>query len=499
MGGSTKHILSHVGYYLLARGLPGVIAFLAIPLFSRLLEPAEYGRYALAVATVSLVNALLFQWLRLSLVRYLPAYRFNEGRLKSTLLTVTAGLLGLLGLAAAVAWALPVAREWQILVLVCWGLLAAQATFEQCCEYTRAKLQPRRYMGLQLTRAAVAIGLGVAAVKLGAGWWGPVIGTVVGMGLATAWAYRRDWTDARLRIDAQALRQARRYGVPLSLTIGLAMIIADSDRFLIAWFRGADAAGLYAVAMDFTTQTLTLLMMAVYMAVFPMAVRAWEARDLDAAREQMRVNLAMLLALGVPCVLGIAVLAPNIAACFLGRQFHESAGRLMPIVAVGALLAGLKAYHFDAAFQFADRTMQQVWIVLLAAGLNVGLNLIAIPRWGLVGAGCASAVAYLVTTALTIALGRRHVRLPFPAGDCARVLLAGAAMALALYPCRGLRGPVALAAQVAGGAAVYGTILIGTNFLGLRQAMGARWKRRAAVREHDAEPCVLGVPSVGPR
>jgi O-antigen/teichoic acid export membrane protein len=134
MVGSTKHILSHVGYYLLARGLPGILAFLAIPLFSRLLEPAEYGRYALAVAAVTLINALLFQWLRLSLVRYLPAYQFNEGRLKSTLLTMTAGLLGVLGMVAAVAWALPVAREWQILALVGWGLLAAQVTFEQCFE-----------------------------------------------------------------------------------------------------------------------------------------------------------------------------------------------------------------------------------------------------------------------------------------------------------------------------------------------------------------------------
>jgi O-antigen/teichoic acid export membrane protein len=494
---STKHILSHVGYYLLARGLPGMIAFLAIPLFSRLLAPAEYGRYALAVATVSLANALLFQWLRLSLVRYLPAYRWNEARLKSTLLTVTLGLLGVLGGVTAIACVLPVAAEWRVVAVVCWALLAAQATFEQCCEYTRAALRPRRYMVLQFTRSAFAVGLGVALVKAGAGWWGPIVGAMAGWGLATAWAYRRDWRDARLRIDPEALRQARRYGVPLSLTIGLAMVIADSDRFLIAWFRGADAAGLYAVAVDFTSQTLTLLMMTVYMAVFPMAVRAWEARDLDATRGQMGVNCSLLLAVGVPCVLGLAVLAPGIAECFLGGQFHESAGRLIPIVAAGAFLAGLKAYHFDAAFQFADRTLQQVWIVLLAAGLNVALNLLAIPRWGLAGAAWASAATYLLTLGLTIGLGRRHLRLPFAAGDCGRVLLAGAVMAVALYPLRGYRGAYALAGQVAGGAAVYGVILLGTNFLGLRRALWARWKRTDG--EIAGGVCVLGVPGVTSR
>ncbi|MDB5332470.1 MAG: polysaccharide biosynthesis protein, partial [Phycisphaerales bacterium] len=63
-----KHVLSHAAIYLIARGVPGVVAFLTIPLFTRLLDPVDYGRYTLVVATVALLNALLFQWLRLSLV-----------------------------------------------------------------------------------------------------------------------------------------------------------------------------------------------------------------------------------------------------------------------------------------------------------------------------------------------------------------------------------------------------------------------------------------------
>src|SRR5687768_1010555 len=78
MGRNEKHVLSHAAIYLVARGVPGVVAFLAIPLFTRLLDPAAYGRYALVIATVATLNALLFQWLRLSLSRYLPAYAGDE-------------------------------------------------------------------------------------------------------------------------------------------------------------------------------------------------------------------------------------------------------------------------------------------------------------------------------------------------------------------------------------------------------------------------------------
>src|SRR5690606_29919078 len=119
-----------------------------------------------------------------------------------------------------------------------------------------------------------------------------------------------------------------------------------------------------AVSFDFTTQTITLLLMVINMAAMPLAIRAYEVQGPPAAQEQMRTNAALLMALGLPAVVGIAVLTGPIVHAALGEEFRAAALTLMPLVAGGALLAGLKAYHFDAAFQFAHRTIHQVWIVL---------------------------------------------------------------------------------------------------------------------------------------
>ena len=40
-------LLRHSFIYLFARGVPGVINFLAIAVYTRLLPPEEYGQYAL--------------------------------------------------------------------------------------------------------------------------------------------------------------------------------------------------------------------------------------------------------------------------------------------------------------------------------------------------------------------------------------------------------------------------------------------------------------------
>lgn len=487
MSNSSRHLLSHAGIYLIARGVPGVLAFLAIPLFSRLLSPADYGRYALVAATAALLNAVLFQWMRLSLVRYLPAYQHDPARLKSTLLACSVLLVLAAGAAGSLAWIIPGASAWRSVVLPCWAVLAAQAFFDLSCEYARADIRPWNYMALQLLRACCGVGVGALLIVLGARWWGPLGGLAIGMMLAVAIAFTRDWGDARIRIDPAALRKIAVYGIPLSITVALTIVIGTCDRFLIAWKLGEAQAGVYSVAIDFTTQTLTLLMLAINLSVFPMAVRAWERHGPDAAREQMRHNAALLLAVGVPCVVGLALLSPGIAHCFLGAKFRTAAARLMPIVAAGTFLGGLKAYHFDAAFQFAHRTIWQVWIVLAAAVANVALNLFAIPLLGIEGSAGASVIAFAIAIGLTVWLGRRHFALPFPMRACWQVIASAGAMGLVLFPLRGHIGALALAGQIAMGIAVYAMLLIACDFLKLRNAVAGRIAR-FFFREHRRAP-----------
>ena len=485
MRAEGKTILSQAGVYLAARGLPGVVSFLAIPLFSRLLSPADYGRYALGVATVGVLNALLFQWLRLSLVRYLPGCKEDPVRLKSTLATAGAATLLAAGAVGAVACLLPLSTGWRGFIGLCWTALAVQATFELCCEYARGSLAPWHYMRLQLARAISFVALGVLFVRMGAGWWGPLAGSAAGMAGASLLAWRRDWAGTRLRVDRPLLGRLVQYGIPLSLTVALTVVISSSDRYVLAWKLGEGAAGLYSVAVDFTVQTITLLMMVIHMAMFPIAVREWEQGGPEAARKQMHTNASLLLAIGVPCVVGLAVLAPGIAHCFLGPSFRDAAAAIMPLVALGTFLACMKAYHFDAAFQFVHRTLAQVWIVLVAAVLNVALNLVAVPRWGINGAAGASVLAYLVAIGLTVAIGRRHVALPVPAGVAGMVVLGGVLMGALLYPLRGYVSPVAVAAQVAGGALVYGSTLLACIFMGARSQLLAKWSGRPAGSRED--------------
>jgi O-antigen/teichoic acid export membrane protein len=474
-----KHVLSHTAIYLVARGVPALMGFVAIRLFTEKLSPAEYGRYALVVATVCLLNALIFQWLRLSLVRYLPAHRENPTLLRSTMMTATVILVGFAGVVAAIIACLPIRAEWRGIVLPCWVMLAVQAVFELCGENSRAMLKPGVFMLLQLTRTVGNVLIGLLFVLLGAGWWGPLCGLTIGMAIGCVFALRNDWRGVRWSFDRALLKQLAHYGLPLSITVALAFVISSSDRYIIDRFMGESAVGLYSVAVDFTTQTLITLMLVVYMAMFPLAVRAFEHEGKEAAQHQMRSNASLLLAIGIPCVIGMTMLAPGIAQCFLGKNFRATAAHIIPLVALGSFLYGFKACHFDCAFQFAHRTIYQVWIVLFVAILNFALNWLAIPKYGINGAAGASALAYVISIILTAWLGRRHFALPFPVRPSLQVLSAGGAMALLLLPLRHVREPVAVLASIAGAALIYGSVLLALDFMDLRSLIVRKWGRRA--------------------
>src|SRR5690554_8195716 len=98
-------LLRHGFQYLLARGLPGVLNFLAIAVYTRLLNPEEYGAYTLTIATVSAADALLLHWLRLALLRFLPKAQAGDTATPATILRIYAILsVGVSVLAIALSW-----------------------------------------------------------------------------------------------------------------------------------------------------------------------------------------------------------------------------------------------------------------------------------------------------------------------------------------------------------------------------------------------------------
>ena len=462
-------IWRHSVFYLLARGLPGLVNLAAIAVYTRLLTADEYGRYALVIAGVAFANKLMFEWLRLAFVRFLPAHKDQSQIFSATIaagfLTLVAGTAVLGGVAVIVASDGPA----RLLLVAGIALLWIQAAFDLELERARIKLLPGRYGVLALGRAASSLALGVLFVWLGLGPIGLIAGLCLGMLITLAQPLAAGWRQARLDLcDWVLLRRLTRYGAPLAVTAALSFMIAGSDRLLIGWLLGDRSVGLYAVGYDLANSSLGVLLMVVNLAAYPLAVRALEERGEAAARRQVAVNLTALLAIGLPASIGFAVLARPIADLLIGQQFRAEAAMLIPLIAVVALLRDIKAYYLDLAFHLSRKTVGQMWVTIAAVAVSVGLNLWWIPTFGIVGAAYAAIVAYIVAFLLSALVGRRLFRLPGLTPDAIKVAFAACFMGAVLWQIRDWSAPGALVAQVLAGACIYGLLVFLLNVAGVR-------------------------------
>ncbi len=475
-------LLKHGLSYVWARGIPALFNFAAIVIYTRLLSPEDYGRYTLVIAGIGLLNILLFQWIRVSLLRFYPAHIDNPKPLLSAVVSVfvvQAALVGLLGLALAWVFA---DQEWTSFLILGVPLLWAQAWFDLNLELARSQLQPLRYGMMSGVKAVSALGIGFLLVLWGAGAHGPLIGILVGMLVAGIGLAGYQWRGLSFVRSSPLTKDMMRYGLPLTATFALAFVMHASDRFLIAGMIGEGAVGSYSASYDIAQQSLTTILMVVNLAAYPLLIRAFELQGMEAAKQQARKNATVLLAIGIPACVGFWMLAKPLAGILLGEAYRADAAYLLPIVASAALLAGLKSYHFDLAFQLGHWTVGQIWVLVGAALVNVVLNLWLIPDYGLLGAAYATVAAYVWALLISALWGRRVFVMPFPWPQFVQIAGASALMAIVLSLLSDLQGAVGLAAQVSAGVGIYAAACLLIN-LGEARTRFVRLVKRYQIKQ----------------
>jgi len=315
--------------------------------------------------------------------------------------------------------------------------------------------------------------VGVGLVLAGYAAVGLIVGAIIANLVATLPWVIDIWGGVRVRgADTRLLRRLAAYGIPLTFTFAFELIVVNSDRFFLGAMRSAAEAASYAVAYDLAQQSLGVIMIVVSLAAFPMAVQAYERRDVGSARDQMSRLATLLFAVAVPATVGLAMIAPALSHAFVGAEFSDRVQLIVPIVAVAAMIGGFRSYYLDLAFQLSRTTSMQLRLAAVAAALNVGLNFALIPRYGALGAAWATLVCFAASAVLSRYFGRSAFTLPIPWREFARVLIASAAMAVAVSFVRLESSVAELILQVLVGIGCYIAAALVLNVATCRSSLG---------------------------
>jgi len=237
-------------------------------------------------------------------------------------------------------------------------------------------------------------------------------------------------------------RAVWRFTAPRALSSIAQVGLQRLDVLLVAAMLGFDAAAVYTVATRFIVVG-QLVNQAIGAAVQPRLAELLARNDTTAVRAVYRTATAWVVAATWPPYLLVAVFAPAYLHVF-GAGYRQGAGVVGVLCA--AMLAAGACGMVDMVLTMGGRTTWNLANVALALGVNVAVDLIAIPRLGILGAALGWAAALLAKNLVPLGQIALVLRLhPFGAAT-------GRAMVLAI----GCVGLPALAARMLFGAGIGG-------------------------------------------
>ncbi|MBA7592304.1 hypothetical protein ES708_34484 [subsurface metagenome] len=189
------------------------------------------------------------------------------------------------------------------------------------------------------------------------------------------------------------------FGIPTIFTLLCMRVIDISDRYVILYLLGTDAKaelGKYSVAY-------TLGMVGVMVFVHSFRI-AWQPFFLSVRNNPEARSLFSRVATYYALFIGIVFLGITL---FRHELFHLYA--IVPVVSFAYIFFGFYIIMLAGIF-IQEKTRYLPVVTFTAAALNVGLNFIFIPEFGIIGAAYTTLIAYIVMVVLMYAISNAVYR-----------------------------------------------------------------------------------------
>ncbi len=377
------------------------IGFLLLPVTTAILDPVDYGVLGLFGATASIL------WLLSSLGVPASFYRFYAETAeaeKRARLIGSSLLLCLLQSALALWLAFVIGEDMSVRLFgisAAWPtlLLVGNAVCTTLIALGTGRLQADglawRYLVVNMTSVICSRGIGLTLLFLGYGPWGWIVGELIGLGLTLPLLIVMAWPRQRARVNLTTMASTFWYGALLTPAFLSQWIMVGCDKLIIKATlpQAEQAIGFYSVG-----ERISSIVMFGNVA-FALAWRRFAFRNMvlpEGVPLLARGMKLFVLASGL-LAMALALLGDDLTHWLIRAVFAEGTVVIVPLTLAG-WLAGL-ADTANVGLHRVQRPALISAVNVCAALLNVGLNFWAIPRYGILGAACATLASQAARTA----------------------------------------------------------------------------------------------------
>lgn len=382
--------------FVLASFLLRGVSFLTTPIFTRLVEPAQYG----LIVTYNNWSAIVEVFAVLGMTSAgvfnigLNDYRDDQDRYISSVL-VLCTLADLISFILLFAFKrlfpgiLTLPDHLLLLMGLHFILYPAQVfwiTRERYAYRYRAAAIVSVLCTLLSTAAAILAvlylpGENKGEIRL---WSGEMVVLVFSLPI-----YIMLLAKGRCFMDTARWKKILAYALPLLPHYLAQHVMNNSDRIMVNNLVSESAAAIYSLAVT-TSLVMTVIWSAVNGSLVPYTYEKMNAGETDGIR---RISVPLVLFYGVMCF-GVTLITPELFLFLAPETYHEGIFAVPPVAAVAFLSA---MYNLLANVEFYYKKTKWIAIsTVVAAVVNVVLNAVFIPVFGFIAAAYTTLISYLI-------------------------------------------------------------------------------------------------------
>ena len=448
MTGYLRRLATTGAAYTASSVISKLIAVALLPLYTRHLSPSDYGAAEVLIVAVIATSIVIRLGVIEALLRFYYARDEDPAEVVRTafaslLWTATAGLAIAMPLAEPISQLLLDRSEPDLVRIAVFGLWVF-TMYEFLLTLFRLDERAKAFLAFTVSNVLVTIPITVWLVVFeDEGARGLLLGQYAsGAAFLTALLLTQRRRLA-LAPDFPLLRRMARFGLP-TMPAELSLYSLNFiDRLLLVRLAGLADAGLYSLSVKFA-QAVTVLVKGFQLAWPPLA---YSIRDDDEARRAYAVIVTWFVALTTFVVAGLWLLARWIVRVLAAPEFFASY-EAIGLVSTGVTLYALYLLLLVVLWR-TGRTEFNFPATGAGTAANIGLNLLLIPPYGIVGAGVALVGSYAVVLVLMYVFTQRLFPVPYEWLRLGQAVALAAALVLVgelLLPTEGFDG---LAARTA--------------------------------------------------
>ncbi|AHC16486.1 lipopolysaccharide biosynthesis protein [Salinispira pacifica] len=419
-GFSIKKVFAGASIYSLGEVLVKASGFFLIPIYTRVLTPADFGIVGYLQVILQIVTVVVGFGFNGAQTRYYyenKANIQNIGRFNFTinLIPIGFGLIVVLPLAILSSkydWTIGSARiPFHPYLILTLGTVVLQVMANNAVAYYKAQQRFSITAVLQVFRFLLITGATlylVLARDMGA--LGRVGGLFLGMAGFVLISFQGYAKNFVFKPSKSALIYAFSFGGPIVVHLLAANIHNALDRVILEKFVSIEELGIYTLGFTIGN-AMAILVTAFNQAYQPSYFQLMSSSAEDKSEKTLKIFKIWLALITLIAVSGIVLGKPFISI-FAGADFQRTI-EIFPLIII-SFFASSFYYFFSAPIFFFKKTVYLPLITGTSAVLNIILNFILIPIYGISGAAIATIISHVMQSVLAFFIGNRLYKVSWP-------------------------------------------------------------------------------------